>query len=699
MGVGSVMAAGGLSAMRQELPAMMPEPSELVRGTLPDAGPRFERLTESPEWKQFEQGMRLYRQGQYLEARLHFTTMLRDYHESPLKSSIQAFLAESMLQSRDPDVRPLNIIDQYKTLMRENPQSTNAKRAAWRIGDVYRVEGWFQEAQIAYQHALSLSERDSFDANRAMLGLGYVQRGFKNWKESTQTFDHVLKRTVDPTLLVSASLGEAHSLYRMGRLKDADALYESISSRWPAALRSDPFALLRYADTAGEASRGPVMRAQLLHFYNLYPTRPETPFVLTFLADSYKEAGRWSESNIFYATLLSQYPDAPVAATARLRYADVQEHLDPEGEEINLRHTIAAQVDNVPLKQGEMLSPRRVFEQGAKDYEGSVVGSEALFHLGETLEKAGKPEDALRAYEQVVLRTGKFENDPWPEKSGAQLVRFLRPRLEAALKAEDDFELINVFHRHGPYADRLYAGTDLLLKIAEAHRRLGFPVESARLFQSLVRDPKAEKVHETALMGLAYSYMEQKDMRAARAVFERYRLEFPTGRFAGDALRGILDSFQGEGNYAALLKLGKQWLAHNPRHHDRTAVQLKLAAVLAQTKQDAEAAAIYDGLIKAGQELPAADLLRHADVLARLKRQAPALAMYKEAVVAGLDPQQEAWAQLKMVQLARGSNREDFARNGLRALSVNPDSLVRRMAAMLETELPEPPADTRGKKP
>jgi hypothetical protein len=73
---------------------------------------------------------------------------------------------------------------------------------------------------------------------------------FKSWKDSVQTFDHVLKRTTDPTLLVSASLGQAHSLYRSGRIKDADALYESISNRWAPSLRADPYALLRYADTA-----------------------------------------------------------------------------------------------------------------------------------------------------------------------------------------------------------------------------------------------------------------------------------------------------------------------------------------------------------------------------------------------------------------------------------------------------------------
>ena len=122
--------------MRQQLPAMMPEPSELVRGALPDPGPRLERIPESPEWGEFERGVALYNQGQYLEARLHLTNMLREHREIPLRSSIQAFLTESSLKSSAQELRPLEIIDQYKALIREDPQSTNARPAAWRIGDV-----------------------------------------------------------------------------------------------------------------------------------------------------------------------------------------------------------------------------------------------------------------------------------------------------------------------------------------------------------------------------------------------------------------------------------------------------------------------------------------------------------------------------------------------------------------------------------
>jgi hypothetical protein len=67
-------------------------------------------------------------------------------------------------------------------------------------------------------------------------------------------------------------------------------------------------------------------------------------------------------------------------------------------------------------------------------------------------------------------------------------------------------------------------------------------------------------------------------------------------------------------------------------------------------------------------------------------------------LVAGLEAEEEAWAQLQIVQLARGVKRDEFARNGLRALNENSDSLVRRMAAVLQTELPESTPAAGGKK-
>ncbi|MCC2642979.1 MAG: protein of unknown function, TPR-like [Nitrospira sp.] len=692
------LAAAGPSAAPQALPIALQEPHELVRGALPDPGPRFERLTDNGAWSRFEQAVTLYVQGRYGEARAIFMGVLREQAASPLASSAQAFMVESSLKSGDANVRPMEIVEQYRMLMRDEPTSTNAKRAAWRIGDLYRIEGWYQEAQVAYQHALSLSSPDSYDANRALLGLGYALRGTNQWKDSEQAFDNVRKRTTDPSLLVSASLGQAHSFYRDGRMKEADTLFESVAGRWPAAFRKDPYALLRYADTAGEFHRLPVMRTQLLHFYNLYPARTETPFVLGHIADSYKEAGRWDEAIMFYAALLSQYPEASIAPAARLRYADAQEQRDPEDGLVNLRQTVAAGLSNIVPAPGAIISPRRLFEESATQYEDSPVGSEALFHLGETFERAGKRTEALAAYERVVSRAGKLDNDPWPEKSGARLVTFLRPLLESAVKTSDDFELLSLFHRHGPLADRLYAGTDLLLNVADAHQRLGFPVAAARLYQSLIRDPKAPALHEAALIGLGRSYLEQKDARAARSVFERYRLQFPVGRLDVEALLGLLTAFQLEKNVTALIKLGRQWLQHHPRHPNRIMVQLKLANGLLQDKQDGEGVALYDEIVKRGLKLAVPDMLRYADASVRLNRQAPALALYKQALIAGPSPEQETRIQFQIVRLAQATKQKDLARNGLRHLDEHDDSLVRRVSAVLQTEWLQPTSAPGGRK-
>ena len=297
-----------------------------------------------------------------------------------------------------------------------------------------------------------------------------------------------------------------------------------------------------------------------------------------------------------------------------------------------------------------------------------------------------KKEEALAAYERVVLRAGKVENDPWPGKSGIQLIRFLRPRLETALKAQDDFDVINLFHRHGPLADRLYAGTEMLLQMADVHQRLGFPVEAARLYQTLIRDPKAESFHEAAIMGLGRSYLEQNDRRAARAVFERYRLQFPTGRYGGKALLGILTCLGGEGNLTGLIKLGRQWLEHHPRHSDRLSVQLTVADALGSAKRYSEATAVYESILASGIQLPASDAILHADALVHLNRPLPALTFYKQALRSGLNSEQEVWAQFQIARLAYQSNRRELAQGGLRALAENDDGLVRRMAAVLQSD-------------
>ena len=79
--------------------------------------------------------------------------------------------------------------------------------------------------------------------------------------------------------------------------------------------------------------------------------------------------------------------------------------------------------------------------------------------------------------------------------------------------------------------------------------------------------------------------------------------------------------------------------------------------------------ALYEAILKSRIELSAADLLRYADALVHLNRPVPALPLYKQALVAGLNPEQEVWAQFQLVRLAHTAKRQDLAQGGLRSLS------------------------------
>ncbi len=693
----SVFGAGP-SAQVRTIPESLPEPSDLLHAQLPDNGPRFERLTLSKDWEQFEHGASAFSKGDMVEARLTFTTFIRDNPDHPLLAAAQAFLAESQLKALGMEGSRSEVIERYRALLRDDPKSTNARRAGWRIGDLYREQGWYQEAQVAYQRTLGHSDVDSYDANRALLGLGYAFLGMTKWKDAGQTFESVRRHTTDPGLVAAAMLAQAHAAYREGRMKDADDLYEAASKRWPSIFRKDAYALLRYADTSTEFKRLPIARQQLLLFYNVFPHKQEAPFVLIHLGDTFRDAGQWDSARFFYAAVTRQYQGTPVAGMARIRYADVDARTEPDDGAVNLRQTVTAIVSDVPLRPGEAMSQRHVFEVMAKEYEDTTVGSEALFHLGEALERAGKNEDAVVIYRKLVERAGKIEGDPWPEKSGARLVAYLQPRLERAIRGGDDFELLTMYHQHGPFADRLYAGTDLLVRIADAHRRAGFPVEAARIYQSVIRDPAAEKLLESALLGLGESYLDQRDPQAARAVFERYRLQYPLGRFGAESLLGLLTALAQEGNHLSLVKLARQWLQHHPKDERRPMVVLRIANALALAKRLDEAVVAYDEVAKTGASLTAGDLVLYADALHRLNQHARAMAVYQKALAAAPTTDQSVWIRFQIVRLAKESKQPELVRAGLQELKDHDDILVQRIAAVLAADATSP-AKAEGGRP
>lgn len=627
-----------------------------------------------------QEGINAYGKGEWTQARRLFEKVISQQPESTLAPTALTFLAETALRENSSNGNRLEAIDRYKTLLRDYPQSLNAKRAEWRMADVYLSQGWQQEAQSMYERALAHNPQ-SPDGERALLGTGYTALSGKKWSDAEHTFEALRKRSSHDQIVLHATIGLASALYRQHRIQEALALYDLSYRRWPRAMRLNPTALGRYASIQLDLHHDVIGRGLLLQYYNLHPAHPDTPAILLRLADSLKLSQKPAGAELFYAFVAARYPGTSAASFAVVRLINLRaEQLMGSGE-ASPSLTVSALFHNVITPAQSHADALKQLRALATEQDNATVGNEALFHLATHLELSEEITQALLVYKEVAERVTPAHDDPWPAKAADRLANILRPWMEAAAKSHDDLTLTTLFHRHGPSPERHYVSSPLLLEIAEAHVRLGFTAEAGRLFQVIAKGSKRPLLTEQALIGLGNVYLAQHDAPAARKVMERYRLEFPTGRFEQDALHLLVQAMNQENDLANLLHFCRAWMIHHPKHPERPWMYQQMASVFLRLNKQEEALLATEEAFKAGAPKTVTALLAYADLLAQMKRYQQAIEVYHTVVEKKPDPAQLHWARLQIVRGWQALNQHDRATVALAELGQTDDSLVTRFSS------------------
>lgn len=651
---------------------------------MPDDGPRAEHRGDRGdgiEGLAWQEGRAAYGKQAWTDARRFFESIVKSHPDSPMVPSAQAYLTELSLKLDSSSRARADAVQAYKTLVRDYPQSDNAKRAAWRIGDLYLEQGWLQEAQAAYEQAMARSLHLPFDGNRALLGLGYTFMAMRKWSDAEHAFLTLRKRSDHDELTRCATLGLAHALYRQRRLTEAQSFYDLSHRRWARSFRLDPLAVQRFATTQVELRHEAAARELLLLFYNLYPRHEFAPTALLAAADTLVGV-RPAAAEFLFALIPALYKDSPQDTVAQMRLATLRaERMQSAGENA-VGLTVAALIHQAPMPDQTDAAYRATLQAIAVQHAGDPIGSEALFHLGRYYEHTDDMSRALMMYKEAALRSGR-SGDPWPMKASERLSTVLRPWLEAALKSRDDLTVVTLFHRHGPVADQLYTQSPLLLDIAEAHRRLGFSLEAVRLYQQVLKSKQPAWL-ETALIGLARTYLDQRDPQAARKVLERYRFQFAGGRFEREALQLLVTAMGQQQDHQSLLHLCRNWLLHHPSHPDRPTMYLRLAAALGAVEQWEESLLAYDEAFKTGVAPSAEHWLAYADTLSRLHRHERAIQAYQMVLEKKPARPQADWARLQTANHWRALGQYDRAIVALAEVGATGDPLIDRFTSSLK---------------
>jgi tetratricopeptide (TPR) repeat protein len=659
----------------------------VVDEPLPDGGPRFDQPIYAPGSLPFREGLAALEQRAYPEAVTAFQRVIEKFPKSPLAAASEAFLAEiHVMKALTPQSRA-DAIGQYRHLAVSHPDSSNARRAYWRMGDLYAGMGLHPEAQGAYARLLAEGQAGR-DVDRALLGSGVNKLHWGKGEGAAADFEALRRRTQDEQLLRYASIGLADALALQQKYGEAKTLYEAGFRSWPEELKRHPLSFLSFAHTYSALGLETDARRLYEMFYNLDPAHRESGVMLVRIGDSFLREHHSDRAVLFYRHVLRQYADSEASDLAYLRLAQISAELlkrDPD-------HSLALQVKGLMnATSGPVLDESQqeiVYRAVAIDRSESALGSEALFRLGQHHELMGHLTMAVTVYRDLRQRQGQILDDQWPEQAVTRLKEILGSWIIGALQGRDDVTAVRLFRLPGEEAERLFADSGLIVGVADAHQRLGLTPEAVRLYQVALKQNVAEQVLEAALLGLGQTYAEQGDAAAARQVFQRYRLQFPLAPRRGEALRALMGLAAQDGDQKAVIRFARLWLRDFPRDPEKPQVMLSLAEGLVRTGEFEDAARAYADIERTRLPIAAATWLHHGDMLAKAGQPGEAAKRYQSVLWVKPSPEEEAWARVRLASVWRQMKRFTDAAAVLAPVRVrNGDPLLSRFATALERDL------------
>lgn len=653
---------------------------------LPDDGPRYDRTVEGAGALPFQEAVKAFTRGQYAAARAGFDALAALDSTSPLIPPLKAFMAELTLLEDPTDHGRREAITQYRSIIGAYPKNPNAFRAFWRVGDLYTEMGWYQEAIVAYQYALSL-DLPHHDADRSLLALGVTLGKSERWTEAERAFGIVRERAMDDRLVVRATFEQANALYIQKRKRDAVPLYDFLHRRWPNLLRKNPDALQQYGDALVEVQELKRACEIDLLLYNLFPSHRHAGTALVRLGDSHSRLGLRMPSEFFYTAAQTLYADTASAVVARIRLARQEQEISASAGESFLQKKVEGMIRGRGLSYLDASNGEEIYKAIALEHQADILGSEALYHLAEHYELRGNPVRGIKVYQDITRRIGVIPGDPWPQTAGLHLASLLKPQLETALKDKKDVLAVTLFHSHGHAPEQHYIGTRTLLEVADRHRRLGFSTEAVHLYQTLVKNRKAAAFYEEVLLGLGESYLDQRDPVAARNVFESFRLQYPQSPRSPLVSRQLTTAMLEQGDRRSAIRVMRHWTKLHPRDAAQGWMSLTLARTLLEEQKREEAAAAFENALRNNVLRAPQDLLLYADLLLHMNQSERAVDLYRLVLKSGPDSAEAEWARVQITLNLGTKNRTGAQTSAMAANEEFTDPLFHRAAGAMQIGL------------
>lgn len=528
---------------------------------LPDKGEGSAKLDE---------GIRLFQGQQFREAAEHFMEARRLGAGTQVEEAAIFLGAEALARAATSAQDFRVVIIALEEARRRYPHSPRTSWALWRLGSLHRQLGLDHETLARYEQFVRQEPFHSPLLPFVRLDLAELYTTHGRYASAAKALRYVREHPPDPESLGLATVGLGDLSHALSQYRQAREYYEITEAQWPELVRSRPVSLFGMGDTFLRLRQWPRALQLLNTGYALYPRDPIAALMLVRIADGLKLGGQPQQAKDLYRTA-------------------IERHAGTEGELLAL------------LGLGELVEADAIAgasETEVQDSYGAVItrwaarpeAAEALYHLGQSYQRAGQIELAAASYDDMLQRV---DSKPWRAAGRQQLEAVLRS-LSAGGKV---VEVANLFFRHENLLTTPHVDGPTALVVAGALIRLELIDPAIALMQAALSARIPAVQHEYGLVALADAYRKKGEAPKLESIWNEYLRKYPKGSWVGEAQDGLIVAFSRQGK---LKECEQACHARLTGGHDAVPLDIKLACadVFVAAGQAVAAETLYRELLK-----------------------------------------------------------------------------------------------------
>jgi tetratricopeptide (TPR) repeat protein len=453
------------------VPEPMPEVKALPPVLAAAPPPVMPPPPATPPWPYFDAAMKDFQKGLYVKARPVFQDILsRREIGPPWRELAERRMADCMYflkESNNAEVLS-ELVYQYKNILFKYPDIRHGNDLAyWRLGHLYKAMAVYVDAVDALNNLLA-KYPGSLLAEEGLYQKGEILRLDKKYPEAVEALQTFYNQYPTSALSRVAIFALADTYYRMGRSREADLWYNSALQRWPD-LYGLPDGI--FLNTGYHFyNTGNYRRAFQVfsYFRSLYPQNKYAASAARAMAKSLAKIGQMSSAVRVLSADLKADRDQKEVVRNRLLLADLGM------QEPKVRASLCFPgVDNY---QEPLLScDRMLFE-----LKGDALVAEVLLQKGKILTTMNLHQQAFDTYASLLKIYPKSPYEPTCRRGMEETRNIL---VNDYYQKGDHLAVASLYFTEGGFQYQL--DTDVLYKIADSLRQLGFYAQAAKTFQDL----------------------------------------------------------------------------------------------------------------------------------------------------------------------------------------------------------------------